>query len=68
MKALRHHIGELLIGGYVKNSNTTKSDVLPNEVNVELDMLRSAMMNGVSREVHRGDVVTVDTRGLRYLA
>jgi hypothetical protein len=67
-KTLHHHIGELLIGGYMENTNTTKSDVLPNEVNVELDMLRPAMMNRISREVDRGDIVTVDNRGLGNLA
>ena len=66
-KALRHHISELLIGGYMQNSNTTKGDMLLNEVDVELNMLRPAMMNRISREVHRGDVVTVDNRGLGNL-
>jgi hypothetical protein len=52
----------------MKNTNTTKSDVLPNEVNAELDMLRPAMMNRISREVYHGDIVTVDNRGLGNLA
>ena len=38
--------------------------MLPNEVDVELNMLRPAMMDRVSREVHCGDIVTVDNRGL----
>ena len=42
--------------------------MLPNEVDVELNMLRPAMMDRVSREVHRGDIVTVDNRGLGNLA
>jgi hypothetical protein len=67
-KTLRHHIGELLISGYMENTNTTKSDVLPNEVNVELDMLRPAMMNRISREVYRKDIVTIDNRGRGNLA
>jgi hypothetical protein len=52
----------------MKNTNMTKSDVLPNEVNVELDMLCPTMMNRISREVYRGDIVTVDNRGLGNLA
>lgn len=47
----------------MQDSNTTKCDVLPDEVDVELNMLRPAMMNRVGREVDRGDVVTVDNRG-----
>jgi hypothetical protein len=52
----------------MKNADTTKGDVLPDEVNVELDMLRPAMMDGISREIHRGDIVAVDNRGLRNRA
>ena len=63
-ESLRHHIGELLIGGHMHDANTTKCNMLPNEVNVELNMLRPAMMNKVCREVYRGDVVTVDKCGL----
>ena len=48
----------------MQDANTAKGDMLPNEVNVELNMLRPAMMNRVCREVDCGDVVTVDKRGL----
>ena len=48
----------------MQNSNKTKCDVLPNEVNVELNMLRPSVMNRVGSEVHRGDVITVDERRL----
>ena len=41
--------------------------MLPNEVNVELNMLRPAMMDRVGSEVDRGDVVAVDKRGLGNL-
>ena len=51
----------------MQNSNTTKCDMLPNEVDVGLNMLRPAMMDMVGSEVDRGDVVTVDKRGLGNL-
>ena len=59
-----HDIGELLIGGHMENSDTTKCDVLPDEVNVELNMLRPSVMDRVGSEIHRGDVVTVNKRRL----
>ena len=51
----------------MQNSNTTKCDVLPDEVNVELNILRPSVMNKVGSEVDRRDVVTVDKRGLGNL-
>ena len=48
----------------MENSNTTKCDVLPDEVNVELNMLRPSVMDRVGSKVHRGDVITVDERRL----
>ena len=51
----------------MENSNTTKCDVLPDEVNVELNMLHPSVMDRVGSEVHRGDVVTVDKRRLGNL-
>ena len=46
------------------DTNTAKGNMLPNEVHVELDVLRPSMMNRVGGEVDRGDVVTVDKCGL----
>ena len=51
----------------MQNSNTTKWDVLPDEVNVELNMLRPSVMNRVGSKVDHGDVVTVDKCGLGNL-
>ena len=51
----------------MQNSNTTKCDVLPDEVNVELNMLRPSVMDRVGSDVDRGDVVTVDKCGLGNL-
>ena len=48
----------------MENSNTAKCDVLPDEVNVELNMLRPSVMDRVGSKVYRGDVITVDKRRL----
>jgi hypothetical protein len=42
------------------NSHVPDGDTLANEVEVELDMLRALMLDGVGGEVHSTDVVTVD--------
>ena len=38
--------------------------MLPDEVDVELNVLRPSVMDRVGSEVHRGDVITVDERRL----
>ena len=38
----------------------TKCDLLPDEVDVELDVLRPSVMDRVGRKVHRGDVIAED--------
>ena len=48
----------------MKNPNTSKGNLLAHEVNIELNMLRTAMMDGVGGEVDGGDVVAVDDGGL----
>jgi hypothetical protein len=47
----------------MQNMNFTKRDLLTNEVNVDLDVLGPAVMNGVSYHVNSTDVVTKDNRG-----
>ena len=49
----------------MQNTNLPKCHLLANEVNIKLNMLRTAMMNGVGGEVDGGDVAAVDDRGLR---
>jgi hypothetical protein len=56
----------------MKNPHISDSNPLANQVEVELDMLRALMLDGVGGEVHDADVVTVDKgasrqRALRYL-
>jgi hypothetical protein len=43
---------------------TTKSHLFANKVNVELDVFRPAVMNGVGGEIDSGDVVAVDNGSL----
>jgi hypothetical protein len=43
--------------------NFTKRDLLMNEVDVDLDVLGPAVMNGVGCHVDSTDVVTEDNRG-----
>jgi hypothetical protein len=50
----------------VKNTYTPKCNLFANKMNVELDVLGPAMMNGVGGEVHGGDVVTVHDGGLLH--
>ena len=49
----------------MKNVDAPKSQLLSHEVNVELNMLRAMMMNGVGREIDCRDMVIVDNGGLR---
>ena len=63
-QSLRHHISELLSSRHMENPHASKSHLLTHEVNVQLDVFRPAMMNGVGGEIHRRDVVAVDNRSL----
>jgi hypothetical protein len=48
----------------MKNSNVTESNLLTNEVNIQLNVLGAAMMNGVGGEVDSADVVGEDDSSL----
>jgi hypothetical protein len=48
----------------MENPNIANSHSVTNEVQVNLHMLRSLMLNRVGREVHGADVVAVDERAL----
>ena len=61
---LRHDVGELLRRRDVEDPDAPRSHLLTNEVYVELNMLRSMMMDRVGGEVNGGDVVAVDERSL----
>jgi hypothetical protein len=46
----------------MQNTNFTKPDLLADEVNVDLNVLGSAVMNEVSYHVYSTDAVTEDDR------
>ena len=50
----------------MQDPNVAESHLLTHEVNVELDVLRATMMNGVGGEVDGGDVVAVDNSSLGH--
>jgi hypothetical protein len=47
----------------VKHTYLAKSDLLSDEVNIQLNMLCATMMNWIDRHVNRTDVVAVDDNG-----
>jgi hypothetical protein len=53
-------VGELRGGRNVKDTNISNGDALADEVEVNLDMLRTLMLDGVGGEVDDADVVAVD--------
>ena len=48
----------------VQNFELAKGNLLSHKMDVKLHMLRSSMVHWVFRQVNRGDIVTVDYRGL----
>ena len=46
----------------MKNPNLSQGDLLTDEVNVNLNVLRATMMNGVGCHVDSADIVAVDNR------
>jgi hypothetical protein len=48
----------------VQDVDITDGNVLPNEVEVDLDMLHTLVLNGVGGEVDGADVVTIDEGAL----
>jgi hypothetical protein len=43
----------------MKNMNITQGNLLGDKMNVELDILRAAMMNRIDGEIYRTNVVTI---------
>jgi hypothetical protein len=48
----------------MEDPDASEGHLLTHKVNVQLNVLSPAMMNGVGGKVHRRDVVTVDNRSL----
>ena len=59
-----HNVGKLLRRQDAEDPDAPKGHLLTNKVYVELNVLRSSMMDRVGGEVHDGDVVAVDECGL----
>ena len=59
-EALGEDIGELRRRWYVKNPNVSNGNPLPDEVEVDLNMLRALVLDGVGGELHSADVVAVN--------
>jgi len=47
----------------MKNSNFSKGDSLPNKMEINLNMLRTLMLDWVGGEVDNTNVITIDQRG-----
>ena len=63
-QSFRHDVGELLRRRDVEDPDAPKGHLLTNEVYIELNMLRSTMMDRVGGELNDGDVVAVNERSL----
>jgi hypothetical protein len=59
-ETLREDVGELRCRRYMEDADLTDDNLLSNEMNINLHMLRALMLNGVGGEVHGADVVAVD--------
>ena len=51
----------------MENPNFTKGHLFADEVNVDLDVLRSLVVDGVGRHVDDADIVAEDNCGRRQL-
>jgi hypothetical protein len=59
-QALDEDVDELRSGRDMENSHIPNGNTLADEVEVELDMLRALVLDGVGGEVHDVDVVIAD--------
>ena len=59
-KTLREDVSKLESGGDVQNTHITEGDALSDEVEINLDMLRTLMLNWVRGEINHTDIVTID--------
>jgi hypothetical protein len=55
-------------GRHMKNPDFPKSDAIPDEVQINLDVLRPLMLYGIVGQVHGRDIVAVDDGGARRWA
>lgn len=62
-QSLRHDIGELLSSRNVRDAYVPNGHLFPDEVDIQLHMFSTTMMNWILGQVNGGDVVTVHKRG-----
>ena len=62
-KPFSHDVDELVRGGHIENPNLTKGHLFADKVNVDLDVLRSLVVDGVGSHVDCTDVVAEDNGG-----
>ena len=63
-ESLGEDVGELGGGRHVEDPNIADGDLVTNEVEVNLHVLRPLVLNRVGGEVHRANVVAVDKSAL----
>jgi hypothetical protein len=61
-ETLGHDISELVSGGHMKDPDLSKRDLLADELNVELDVLRAPVVNRVGSHIDHADIVAIDNR------
>ena len=61
-ETLGHDVGELVYRGDMENANLSQSNLLADEVDVDLDMLGTTMMDGVGSHIDTAGIVAVDDR------
>jgi hypothetical protein len=64
-KPFSHKVSKQSCGWNVQNTEQAEGDFLPDEVYVELNVLRAVMMNWICFHVDTGDVVAEHGRGHR---
>ena len=62
-KPFSHDVSELVRGGHMENPNLTEGHLFADEVNVDLNVLRSLVVDGVGCHVDGADVVAEDNGG-----
>jgi hypothetical protein len=60
---LCHDIHELILGRHMESANLTESHLLTDEMDVDLNVLGSAVVDRVCCHIDSADVVTVDNSG-----
>jgi len=57
-----HNVRELMRRWNMEHPNLSQSNLLTDEVNIYLNMLRATMMNWILGHVGSADIITVDDR------